>query len=163
KDKDGTPLVDRILDTAGQKGTGKWTVIDSMELGIPITLIAEAVYSRCVSALKEDRVAASKVLTGPNGKISVSDRKAFINAVRDALYASKIISYAQGYMLMRAAAKQYGWNLNYGGIALMWRGGCIIRSRFLGKIKDAFSTNANLSNLLLDPYFKGEIDRCQAG
>ena len=163
KEKDGTPLVDRILDTAGQKGTGKWTVIDSMELGIPITLIAEAVYSRCVSALKEERVAASKVLTGPSGKLSPIDRKAFIAAIRDALYASKIISYAQGYMLMRAAAKQNGWNLNYGGIALMWRGGCIIRSRFLGRIKDAYVSNPNLTNLLLDPYFKGEIDRCQAG
>jgi 6-phosphogluconate dehydrogenase len=163
KEKDGTPLVDRILDTAGQKGTGKWTVIDSMELGIPITLIAEAVYSRCVSALKEERVAASKVLSGPSPKLSPTDRKAFISAIRDALYASKIISYAQGYMLMRSAAKQYGWNLNYGGIALMWRGGCIIRSRFLGRIKDAYTTNPNLTNLLLDPYFKGEIDRCQAG
>ncbi len=163
KDKDGTPLVDRILDTAGQKGTGKWTVMDSMELGIPITLIAEAVYSRCVSALKDDRVAASKVLTGPPAKLSVPDRKAFIASVRDALYASKIISYAQGYMLMRAAAKEYKWHLNYGGIALMWRGGCIIRSRFLGKIKEAFDANAGLTNLLLDPYFKGEIDKAQNG
>ena len=162
KDKDGTPLVDRILDTAGQKGTGKWTVIDSMELGIPITLIAEAVYSRCVSALKDERVAAAKVLSGPSAKFSVSDKKAFINSIRDALYASKIISYAQGYMLMRAAAKENKWNLNYGGIALMWRGGCIIRSVFLGKIKEAFDKNPNLSNLLLDPYFKGEIDRCQS-
>ena len=163
KEKDGTPLVDRILDTAGQKGTGKWTVIDSMELGIPITLIAEAVYSRCVSALKDDRVAASKVLTGPPAKLAVQDRKAFIDSIRDALYASKIISYSQGYMLMRAAAKEYKWNLNYGGIALMWRGGCIIRSRFLGKIKEAFDSNPALTNLLLAPYFKGEIDRAQAG
>jgi 6-phosphogluconate dehydrogenase len=163
KEKDGTPLVDRILDTAGQKGTGKWTVIDSMELGIPITLIAEAVYSRCVSALKDERVAAAKVLTGPPAKMEVQDRKAFINSIRDALYASKIISYAQGYMLMRAAAKEYKWNLNYGGIALMWRGGCIIRSRFLGKIKEAYDRNPALTNLLLDPYFKGEIDRTQAG
>jgi 6-phosphogluconate dehydrogenase len=162
KEKDGTPLVDRILDTAGQKGTGKWTVIDSMELGIPITLIAEAVYSRCVSALKDERVAASKVLTGPTAKFTVSDKKSFVNSIRDALYASKIISYAQGYMLMRAAAKENKWNLNYGGIALMWRGGCIIRSVFLGKIKEAFDKNPNLSNLLLDPYFKGEIDRCQS-
>jgi 6-phosphogluconate dehydrogenase len=131
-------------------------------MGIPITLIAEAVYSRCVSALKEERVAASKVLTGPSRKLSVSDTKAFTAAVRDALYASKIISYAQGYMLMRAAAKQNSWNLNYGGIALMWRGGCIIRSRFLGKIKEAFDRDPKLTNLLLDPYFKGEIDRCQA-
>jgi 6-phosphogluconate dehydrogenase len=163
KDKDGAPLVEKILDAAGQKGTGKWTVIDSMELGIPITLISEAVYARCVSALKEERVAASKVLTGPNGKLAVADKKAFVDAIRDALYASKITSYTQGYMLMRAAAKEYGWNLNYGGIALMWRGGCIIRSRFLGKIREAFDRNPNLSNLLLDSYFKGEIDRCQNG
>jgi 6-phosphogluconate dehydrogenase len=161
KEKDRTPLVDRILDTAGQKGTGKWTVIDSAELGIPITLIAEAVYSRCVSALKEERVAAAKVLKAAGTNNYFGERKAFIDAIRDALYASKIISYAQGYMLMRAAAKQYGWNLNYGGIALMWRGGCIIRSAFLGKIKEAFDKNPNLSNLLLDPYFTGEIDRCQ--
>jgi len=161
KDKDGAPLVDHILDTAGQKGTGKWTVIDSAELGIPITLIAEAVYSRCVSAMKEDRVAASKILkpTGTNNYFG--DKKPFIDAIRDALYASKIVSYAQGYMLMRAAAAQYKWNLNYGGIALMWRGGCIIRSRFLGKIKEAFDKNPNLTNLLLDPYFTGEIARCQ--
>ncbi len=135
-----------------------------MELGIPITLIAEAVYSRCVSALKEERVAAAESAHGSirqNSALPI--RKAFIAAIRDALYASKIISYAQGYMLMRAAAKEYGWNLNYGGIALMWRGGCIIRSRFLGKIKEAFDRNPALTNLLLDPYFKGEIDRAQAG
>ncbi len=163
KEKDGSPLVDHILDAAGQKGTGKWTVIDSMEMGIPITLIAEAVYARCVSALKEERVAASKVLTGPAPKLTVADRKAFTNSIRDALYASKIISYAQGYMLMRSAAKDYGWKLNYGGIALMWRGGCIIRSQFLGKIKAAFDVNPNLTNLLLDPYFTGEINRAQNG
>jgi 6-phosphogluconate dehydrogenase len=161
KDKDGVPLVDHILDTAGQKGTGKWTVIDSAELGIPITLIAEAVYSRCVSALKEDRVAASKILKPAGTNNYFGDKKAFVDAIRDALYASKIVSYAQGYMLMRAAAAQYKWNLNYGGIALMWRGGCIIRSRFLGKIKEAFDKNPALSNLLLDPYFTGEIERCQ--
>ncbi|HVK07942.1 MAG TPA: decarboxylating NADP(+)-dependent phosphogluconate dehydrogenase, partial [Gemmataceae bacterium] len=161
KDTDGTPLVDHILDTAGQKGTGKWTVIDSAELGIPITLIAEAVYSRCVSALKDERVTAAKTLK-PVGTAKISaDKKAFIDAIRDALYASKIVSYTQGYMLMRAAAAQNKWNLNYGGIALMWRGGCIIRSRFLGKIKDAFDKNPNLTNLLLDPYFTGEIERCQ--
>jgi 6-phosphogluconate dehydrogenase len=161
KEPDGTPLVDRILDTAGQKGTGKWTVIDSAELGIPITLIAEAVYSRCVSALKEERVTAAKTLK-PVGTAKISaDKKAFIDAIRDALYASKIVSYTQGYMLMRAAAAQNKWNLNYGGIALMWRGGCIIRSRFLGKIKEAFDKNPNLTNLLLDPYFTGEIERCQ--
>src|SRR5512142_434024 len=160
KDKDGAPLVDRILDTAGQKGTGKWTVIDSAELGIPITLIAEAVYARCLSALKDERVAAAKKLRGPKAAIP-GDKAKFVEMVRQALYASKIVSYAQGYMLMRAAARQYGWNLNYGGIALMWRGGCIIRSAFLGKIKEAFDQNPKLGNLLLDPYFTGEIDRCQ--
>jgi 6-phosphogluconate dehydrogenase len=161
KDKDGAPLVDHVLDTAGQKGTGKWTVIDSAELGIPITLIAEAVYARCVSALKEDRVAASKVLKAAGTNNYFGDKKAFVDAIRDALYASKIVSYAQGYMLMRAAATQYKWDLNYGGIALMWRGGCIIRSRFLGKIKEAFDRSPKLTNLLLDPYFTGEIERCQ--
>jgi 6-phosphogluconate dehydrogenase len=161
KDKDGAPLVDHVLDTAGQKGTGKWTVIDSAELGIPITLIAEAVYARCVSALKEDRVAASKVLKAAGTNNYFGDKKAFVDAIRDALYASKIVSYAQGYMLMRAAAMQYKWDLNYGGIALMWRGGCIIRSRFLGKIKEAFDRSPKLTNLLLDPYFTGEIERCQ--
>ncbi|MCY2939484.1 MAG: decarboxylating NADP(+)-dependent phosphogluconate dehydrogenase [Planctomycetota bacterium] len=163
KEADGTPLVDHILDAAGQKGTGKWTVIDSMELGMPITLIAEAVYSRCVSALKDERVAASKVLAGPSGKIADTDKKAMLAAIHDALYASKMISYAQGYMLMRAAAKANGWTLNYGGIALMWRGGCIIRSQFLGKIKDAFDRDHNLVNLLLDSYFQAEIARCQQG
>ncbi len=164
KDTDGTHLVDKIVDTAGQKGTGKWTVNSALDCGIPITLIAEAVFSRCVSALKNERVEASKVIAGPSGKIeNPGDRKAFVDAIRDALYASKIVSYAQGYMLMKAAAKENNWNLNYGGIALMWRGGCIIRSRFLGKIKDAYDANSNLQNLLMDPYFKGEIDRCQAG
>src|SRR5215213_7746109 len=158
KDTDGTPLVDKILDTAGQKGTGKWTVISSQDLGIPITLIAEAVYARAVSALKEERVKAARKLKGPRPKIS-GDRAKLIEDIRRALYASKIISYAQGYMLMRAAAKEYNWNLNYGGIALMWRGGCIIRSRFLGKIKEAFDNNPKLTNLLLDPYFTGEIAR----
>jgi 6-phosphogluconate dehydrogenase len=162
KDKDGQPLVDKILDTAGQKGTGKWTVINSQDLGIPITLMAEAVYARCVSALKDERVLASKKLKGPRPVIA-GERKKFIDQIRDALYASKIISYAQGYMLMRAAAAEYNWNLNYGGIALMWRGGCIIRSRFLGKIKEAFENKPKLTNLLLDPYFKKEIKRCQKG
>ena len=163
KEPGGVPLVDRILDTAGQKGTGKWTVIDSMELGIPITLIGEAVYARCVSALKDERVAAAKVLQGPASARISADRKTFIDAIRDALYASKIVSYAQGYMLMRAAAKENGWKLNYGAIALMWRGGCIIRSRFLGKIREAFERDAGLVNLLLDPYFVAEVQRCQAG
>jgi 6-phosphogluconate dehydrogenase len=162
KDADGQPLVDKILDTAGQKGTGKWTVISSQELGIPITLIAEAVYARCVSALKEERVVASKKLRGPKPLLKV-DRAKFVADIRQALYASKIISYAQGYMLMRAAAQEYKWNLNYGGIALMWRGGCIIRSRFLGKIKEAYDKNPKLMNLMLDDYFRGEIKKCQKG
>jgi len=160
KDTDGQPLVDKILDTAGQKGTGKWTVISSQDLGIPITLMAEAVYARCVSALKDERVIAAKKLRGPRPKIS-TDRKKFIEDIRLALYASKIVSYAQGYMLMRAAAKEYKWNLNYGGIALMWRGGCIIRSRFLGRIKEAYEKTPKLTNLLLDKFFKGEIKRAQ--
>ena len=160
KDTDGQPLVDKILDAAGQKGTGKWTVISSMDMGIPITLMAEAVYSRCVSALKEERVSAAKKLKGPRRKIS-TDRAKFVEDIRRALYASKIVSYAQGYMLMRAAAKQYNWNLNYGGVALMWRGGCIIRSRFLGKIKDAFDANPKLTNLLLDKFFRAAIKECQ--
>src|SRR4026207_2148533 len=162
KDEDGAPLVDKILDTAGQKGTGKWTVINSQDLGIPITLMAEAVYSRCVSALKDERIAASKKLRGPKPKIP-AERAKFVEDIRQALYASKIVSYAQGYMLMRAAAKEYNWNLNYGGIALMWRGGCIIRSRFLGKIKEAFDKNKRLTNLLLDDYFRGEIKKSQKG
>src|SRR6202789_4507967 len=138
KDTDGQPLVDKILDTAGQKGTGKWTVESSLDLGIPITLMAEAVYSRCVSALKDERVLAAKKWKGPRPKIS-TDRAKFVEDIRLALYASKIVSYAQGYMLMRAAAAQYKWNLNYGGVALMWRGGCIIRRRILGKIKEAYA------------------------
>jgi 6-phosphogluconate dehydrogenase len=160
KDTDGSPLVEKILDTAGQKGTGKWTVISSQELGIPITLMAEAVYARCVSAMKEERVAAAKKLKGPKPTIK-GDQKKFVEAIRQALYASKIVSYAQGYMLMRAAAKEYSWNLNYGGIALMWRGGCIIRSAFLGKIKEAFDKNPKLSNLMLDPFFRKAIKDCQ--
>ena len=163
KDEDGTPLVDKILDAAGQKGTGKWTVIDSANLAQPVTLIAEAVFARCVSAMKNERVAASKVLTGPSPKLNVADQKAFIRDIMHALYASKMVSYTQGYMLMRAAAAEYKWTLNYGGIALMWRGGCIIRSRFLGKIKEAFDKNPGLENLLLDDFFKNEITKCQAG
>jgi 6-phosphogluconate dehydrogenase len=167
KDSDGSPLVEKILDTAGQKGTGKWTVINSQDLGMPITLIAEAVYARCVSALKDERVRAARKLKGPRPALSQAKKpetkKAFIADVRSALYASKIVSYAQGYMLMRAAAKEYGWTLNYGGIALMWRGGCIIRSRSLGKIKEAFDNNPKLTNLMLDDYFRGEIKKCQKG
>jgi 6-phosphogluconate dehydrogenase len=160
KDTDGQPLVDKILDTAGQKGTGKWTVISSQDLGIPITLIAEAVYSRCISALKEERVAAAKKLKGPRPGIK-GDHKQLIKDIAQALYASKIISYAQGYMLMRAAAKENNWNLNYGGIALMWRGGCIIRSVFLGRIKEAFDNKPSLTNLLLDPFFRKAIKDSQ--
>ena len=162
KDTDGEPLVEKILDTAGQKGTGKWTLINSAELGIPITLIGEAVYSRCISAMKEDRVAASKKLRGPKPTIR-NDRTKFIADIRSALYASKIISYAQGFMLLRAAASDYEWKLKYGEIALMWRGGCIIRSQFLGKIKEAFDKRKRLPNLLLDPHFKREIRKCQKG
>ncbi|MBD3422378.1 MAG: decarboxylating NADP(+)-dependent phosphogluconate dehydrogenase [Chitinivibrionales bacterium] len=161
KDDNGEYVLDTILDTAGQKGTGKWTGISSLELGVPVTLIGEAVFARCLSALKEERVEASKILDGPDPNYA-GDKKEFIEDIRRALLASKIISYAQGYMLMREAAKEYGWNLNYGGIALMWRGGCIIRSAFLGKIKEAFDKNANLNNLLLDEYFKKVIDGCQA-
>jgi 6-phosphogluconate dehydrogenase len=160
KDTDGLPLVDKIRDTAGQKGTGKWTVESSMEFGIPITLMAEAVYSRCVSALKDERVTSSKKLKGPKPKIS-TDRAKFVEDIRCALYGSKIVSYAQGYMLLKAAANHYKWNLNYGGIALMWRGGCIIRSRFLGEIKKAYDTNPKLQNLLLDKFFKKAIKDCQ--
>jgi len=156
KDEDGSALVDKILDTAGQKGTGKWTVLASLDTGTPLTLIGEAVYARTLSSMKDDRVEASKVLTGPTPKFE-GDKKAFINDIMKALYASKIVSYAQGYVLMRYAAKEYGWNLNNGGIALMWRGGCIIRSVFLGKIKEAFDKNPNLTNLLLDPFFKEKV------
>ena len=167
KDADGSPLVNKILDTAGQKGTGKWTVINSLDLGTPITLMAEAVYARCVSAMKDDRVRAARKLKGPKPAIptarNAKKRAALVQEVRDALYASKIISYAQGYMLMQAAAKEYGWKLNWGGIALMWRGGCIIRSRFLGKIKEAFDKKPKLANLLFDDYFKGEIKKSQKG
>jgi 6-phosphogluconate dehydrogenase len=162
KDDDGQPIVDKILDTAGQKGTGKWTAIASLDEGIPLTLIGEAVFARCLSAMKDERVAASRILTGPKPAFS-GDRKEFIEAIKNALYASKIVSYAQGYTLMRAAAKTYGWNLKYGEIALMWRGGCIIRSVFLDKIKEAFDKNPDLTNLLLDPFFKDKIEKAQAG
>ena len=162
KDEDGAPLVDKILDTAGQKGTGKWTVISALDTGQPVTLIGESVFARCLSALKEERVEASKILEGPAAKTEVGDRVAFIEDVRRALYCSKIISYAQGYMLLRAAAKENGWNLNMGGIALMWRGGCIIRSIFLGKIKVAFDNNHALDNLLLDSFFSSAVNKYQA-
>lgn len=162
EDKDGNPLLDNILDVAGQKGTGKWTAINSIEMGIPVTLIAEAVYARCLSAMKEERVEASKKLSGPKPNFQ-GDPQEFIDAIFYALYASKIISYAQGYMLMREASRDYNWHLNYGGIALMWRGGCIIRSVFLGKIKQAFDKDPHLFNLLLDDFFKKELDKCQNG
>jgi 6-phosphogluconate dehydrogenase len=160
KDDDGRPLLDKILDAAGQKGTGKWTSISALDQGIPLTMIVEAVLSRSLSALKEERVAASRVLKGPKPRIA-GDAKAFVDDLREAVYASKIISYTQGYMLMRDAAQEHGWNLNYGGIALMWRGGCIIRSAFLGKIKEAFDRQPELTNLLLDPYFRGQIEAAQ--
>lgn len=162
KDTDGQPIVDKILDTAGQKGTGKWTGIAALDEGVPLTLIGEAVFSRCLSAIKEERVVASKVIKGPTPKFD-GDKKEFIENIRKALFASKIVSYAQGYTLMRAAAKTYNWNLNYGGIALMWRGGCIIRSVFLGKIKDAFTKNHELTNLMLDPYFNDVLTASQDG
>lgn len=162
KESDGSPLVDHILDVAGQKGTGKWTVVDALNLGQPLTLISEAVFARCLSALKEQRVEASKQLPAPSFVFEDS-REELIEHVRQALYASKIISYAQGFMLMKQAAKEYGWKLNYGAIALMWRGGCIIRSRFLGKIKEAYDLQPNLENLLLDPFFIAAIQETQAG
>ena len=158
----GEAVVDYILDAAGQKGTGKWTAIAALDEGQPLTLIAEAVFARCLSALKEERVAASSVLASPAETKCKGDKKAFIADLEQALYASKIVSYAQGYQLMRAAAKTYGWHLNYGGIALMWRGGCIIRSAFLGKIKEAFDKNPDLTNLLVDPFFSDKVRRAQA-
>jgi 6-phosphogluconate dehydrogenase len=162
KDADGAPLIDNILDAAGQKGTGKWTGINALEAGIPLTLIGEAVFARCLSAMKGERVRASEVLDGPTASFD-GDVTEFVGYLRDALYASKIISYAQGYMLMRYAAKEYRWKLNYGGIALMWRGGCIIRSAFLGNIKQAFDQNPALENLLLDDFFRDAIHQAQVG
>jgi 6-phosphogluconate dehydrogenase len=161
KDTDGKPLVSKILDSAGQKGTGKWTAIASLEFGMPLTLIGESVFCRFLSALKNERVHASKLLAGPNQSIKVSDKKKFVEQVSKALYASKIVSYAQGFMLLRAAAKQFNWSLNYGSIALMWRGGCIIRSRFLGKIKEAFDKNPKLESLFLDEFFKTALENAQ--
>ncbi|MCL1991466.1 MAG: decarboxylating NADP(+)-dependent phosphogluconate dehydrogenase [Spirochaetes bacterium] len=156
KDEDGQPLVDKILDSAGQKGTGKWTGIEALKLGVPLTLIGEAVFSRCLSAAKEQRVRFSQVF--PNAGAAVpADKEGFLRDLEKALYAAKVVSYTQGYMLMREAAKEYKWKLNYGGIALMWRGGCIIRSVFLGKIKEAFDKNADLENLMLDDFFSAVI------
>jgi 6-phosphogluconate dehydrogenase len=160
RDENGEYVVDKILDTAGQKGTGKWTSVNALDLGMPVTLIGEAVYARCLSAMKEARVEASTLLKGPKFQFS-GDRRAFQEDIRQALLASKIVSYAQGFMLLREAANEYHWNLNYGGIALVWRAGCIIRSVFLGKIKEAFDRNPKLSNLLLDPYFTAMIEGCQ--
>ncbi len=162
QDDDGKPLIDKILDTAGQKGTGKWTATNALDLGMPVTLIGEAVFARCLSALKDERTAASKVLEGPAHNQGSHDKKSFVEDVRRALYCSKIISYAQGYMLLREAAKEQGWNLNMGGIALMWRGGCIIRSRFLGKIKEAYDNDPKLTNLLLVEFFSKTLNEYQA-
>jgi len=161
-EENNEPLVEKILDTAGQKGTGKWTAITALDLGIPLTLIGEAVFARCLSAQKEERVAASKILEGPTPAFT-GDKKEFIEAIRQALFAAKIVSYAQGFVLMREAADHHGWDLNYGGIAQVWRGGCIIRSAFLEQIKEAFSKNVNLSNLLLDDYFKEKVGAAQSG
>lgn len=160
KTEDGEAVIDWILDAAGQKGTGKWTAVSALDFGQPLTLIGEAVFARCLSALKEERTEASQVLRGPSAGFK-GDKSAMIEDLRQALYASKIVSYAQGYQLMRAAAGEYGWQLNNGGIALMWRGGCIIRSVFLGKIKEAFDTNTGLVNLLLDPFFKAAVENAQ--
>ncbi len=161
RDENGAAVIDIILDAAGQKGTGKWTVISSMDLGIPITLISEAVYARSLSAMKDERGQAAKILQGPAARFD-GDKEKFVNDIEEAMYAAKIISYAQGYMLLRAAAKEHKWNLNYGGIALMWRGGCIIRSIFLGDIRNAFQRHPNLTNLLMDSYFSAQVMAAQS-
>ena len=161
-DQDGGPLVEKILDVAGQKGTGKWTAINAFELGMPLTLIGEAVFSRCLSSLKEERVEASRLLKGPQATFN-GDKKTFVEGIKQALHASKIVSYSQGFMLMRQAAKEYNWKLNYGAVALMWRGGCIIRSSFLGKIKEAFDKDPDLKSLFLDDFFNKELDKEQTG
>ena len=163
KDEDGKYVLDYILDTAGQKGTGKWTAISALDQGVPLTLIGESVFARCLSAQKEERVAASKILDGPKPQTYAGNREEFLEDLRKALFAAKVVSYAQGYALMRAAAKEYGWNLNYGGIALMWRGGCIIRSVFLGKIKEAFDKDPEIANILLDPFFAQKMAEAQQG
>lgn len=161
KDTDGAPLVTKIVDSAGQKGTGKWTAISALEYGMPVTLIGESVFARCLSSLRSERERASKVLAGPEETRYEGNKAEFVEAIRQALYASKIISYAQGFMLLREAARTFGWKLNYGGIALMWRGGCIIRSRFLANIKAAYDKNPDLDNLLMDDFFRDAISRCQ--
>jgi len=161
RDGEGKVLLEQIMDSAGQKGTGKWTAISALEYGMPVTLIGESVFARCLSSLKQEREKASTILRGPGNKTYTGDKTEFVEDIRKALYASKIVSYAQGFMLLRQAAKEFGWNLNYGGIALMWRGGCIIRSRFLGNIKAAFDKNPGLDNLLLDDFFRDAIHNCQ--
>eukprot|EP00730_Choanoeca_flexa_P016158 TRINITY_DN7578_c0_g1_i3.p1 TRINITY_DN7578_c0_g1~~TRINITY_DN7578_c0_g1_i3.p1 ORF type:complete len:486 (+),score=162.29 TRINITY_DN7578_c0_g1_i3:102-1559(+) len=160
-DEDGKPLVEKIMDRAGQKGTGKWTAISSLSLGMPVTLIGESVFARCLSALKDERVQASKKLQGPSTAKYSGNKKEFVEHIRQALYASKIVSYAQGFMLMREASKEFNWHLNYPAIALMWRGGCIIRSVFLGNIRDAFKKNPELTNLMMDDFFAEALHRCQ--
>jgi 6-phosphogluconate dehydrogenase len=160
RDEDGQPLVEKVLDTAGQKGTGKWTGIAALEFGVPLTLIGEAVFSRCISAAKDERLRASKIFSSPK-PLPPADKGAFIKDLEKALYAAKVVSYAQGYLLMREAAREHKWNLNYGAIAMIWRGGCIIRSVFLGKIKEAFDKKPDLENLLLDPFFSGIIEDAQ--
>ena len=162
KEEDGSYLVDNILDTAGQKGTGKWTASVALDLGSPLTLIGEAVFSRYLSSIKEERAEASSQLSGPRVSFS-GDKAQALKDIHDALYASKMVSYAQGYTLLSDAAKAFNWNLNYGAIAMMWRGGCIIRSAFLTKIKDAYDNNSDLKNLLLDPFFKDKINQSQEG
>jgi 6-phosphogluconate dehydrogenase len=161
-DEDGRPLADKILDAAGQKGTGKWTVVSSLDLGQPVTLVAEAVFARALSALKGERVAAARAL-GARPAAFDGSREQLVADIHDALYASKIVSYAQGFMLFRAASEEYGWNLDLGSIALMWRGGCIIRSAFLGEIKGAYDRDSSLQNLLLDPYFASEVAAAEPG
>lgn len=160
RDQDGLPLLDKILDKAAQKGTGKWAVNTSLDLATPLTLITESVFARILSSMKDERVLASRLLSGPKAEFT-GDKKAFIEDIGHALYAAKLVSYTQGYQLMRAAAKEFGWKLNFGGIALIWRGGCIIRSAFLGKIKEAFVLNPDLVNLLLDPFFQEAISKSQ--
>ena len=162
KDEDGQPLVGKILDTAGQKGTGKWAGIAALDFGVPLTLIGESVFARCLSAAKNERVAASKILAGPAAKSFAGDKAAFLADLGSALYAAKVVSYAQGFLLMKEAAKEYGWTLDFGSIALMWRGGCIIRSIFLGKIKEAFDVDKNLGNLMMAPFFARKLAANQA-
>jgi 6-phosphogluconate dehydrogenase len=166
RDEDGEPLLEKILDTAGQKGTGKWTSVSAFDLGVPVTLIAEAVYARCLSAMKNERVAAARMLSGPARRegghpVHPADERRLVGALGEALLAAKIVSYAQGFMLLREAATEYGWALDYGAIAQMWRGGCIIRSVFLERITDAFNQDPELPSLLLDDYFRGVLRRCQ--